>query len=134
MSETDEPDYPLDELAVRHGYTPAMLRTERRKGRLQVANIAGKLRATDSAIREMRRLCLEEQKALACTSDQPERTEPLSGSSSTEERKQALDAARATLKAQNERLRPTSPTKSTSKRGPPKLRVLTSSLATQSRS
>ena len=99
----DEKDYPLEELATRHGYTLAMLRTERRKGRLQVARIAGKLRATDSAIREMRRLCLEEQRALDSTSARPAPTGPPSGSSSTEARKQALDAARATLKAQKEK-------------------------------
>ena len=106
----DEPDFLLEVLAERHGYTVAELRTERRKGRLKVMRIAGKLRSTDSAIREMRRLCQEEQKALDSISGPPAPTEPPSGSSSTEERKQARDAANATLRALKERLRPTSPT------------------------
>lgn len=111
----DEPDYPLAELAERHGYTLSELRTERRKGRLRVMRIAGKLRSTDSAIREMRRLCLEEQSLPDSTSGQPERTEPPSGSSSTEERKRAQDALRATVRELTKRSRTTSP-KSTSRR------------------
>ncbi len=103
-----ERDYPLWELAERHGYTLAMLRTEHRKGRLLAYPVAGKLRATDSAIREMRRLCLEEQKGHDSTSDQPAPTVPQSGSSSTEEKRKAQDALKATVKALTSRSRPTS--------------------------
>lgn len=115
VPEEHEPDFPLAELAIRHGYTLAMLRTEHRKGRLKVMRIAGKLRSTDSAIREMRRLCLEEQKAPDSLSAAPAPTAAPSGSSSTEEKKQAQDALRATVRELTKRSQDTSP-KNTNRR------------------
>lgn len=112
----DEPDFLLADLAERHGYKLSELRTERRKGRLKVMRIAGKLRSTDSAIREMRRLCLEELKAPDCTSGEPGPTRSQPGSSSTGDVKRAQDALQATVRALKKRSPTTSPT-NTSRRG-----------------
>lgn len=103
-TETDlEPVYPLKEAVDRFlpggHWTVSSLRTEIRKGRLQVERIAGKIGVTESAIREMRQLCRDKPKDPASTSGPPDTTGKQPGLSSTEERKQAQDAAKATLKA-----------------------------------
>jgi hypothetical protein len=114
VSDLTEPLHSLEE-AVRlflpgGRWTVASLRTERRKGRLKVEKIAGKIGVTESAIREMRRLCQEEQKAQDCSSAPPARIAAPFGSSSTEEQKKAQDAAKATARALTKRSRNTSPT------------------------
>lgn len=120
-TETDlEPVYPLKEAVDRFlpggHWTVSSLRTEIRKGRLQVERIAGKIGVTEAAIREMRALCREKQRAPGSTSKNSKPGDKPCGSSETEEKTQALDAAKATLKALRKRSRATS-RKSTNRRG-----------------
>ena len=89
-------------------WTVASLRTEIRKGRLKPMRIAGKFAVTESAIREMRRLCQEKPNLPGSISDQPEMIERPSGSFSTGDAKLAQDAAKASVRKLRERLRTTS--------------------------
>lgn len=111
MTDSDHP-YPLA-IAVEKflpGWSVASLLTERRKGRLRVGKIAGKLCTTESAIREMQRLCLEEQKVHVSIFDGIPDASVDSGSSRTEASKLALAAAKATLQELKQRSRATSQT------------------------
>ncbi len=92
-----EPVYSLAEAVDRFlpggVWTVSSLRTEIRKGRLQVERIAGKFGVTESAIEEMRKLCRERQKAHGSTSGNGQAERP-SGVLETENAKSARVAAR----------------------------------------
>ena len=97
-----EPVYSLAEAVDRFlpggVWTVSSLRTEIRKGRLQVERIAGKFGVTESAIEEMRKLCRERQKAHGSTSGNGQAERP-SGVLETANAKSAQVAAQATLQA-----------------------------------
>ena len=92
--------YTLTEAYEVFGFKVSTLRTERRNGNLTCIKIAGKLFVTEQAIQEMLMKCQEKENSPASTSERPaKRIVRPHGSSSTQGEKQALDAAKATLKA-----------------------------------
>jgi hypothetical protein len=96
------------------GWSISALRTEIRRGRLVAERIAGKLGVTEQAIGEMRQLCREKPKVPVCTYV-VEKAEHQCGSSSTEESRLSLAAAKATIRELKQSLRATS-RKNTSRR------------------
>ncbi|MGA3063432.1 MAG: hypothetical protein ABSD90_09420 [Methylocystis sp.] len=89
----------LADAARMFGLKVATLRTEKRKGRLEVSRVAGKDFTTVSAIHRMFERCRETPREPGCGSALPAETKaekspkPLIGSSSTADAKLALDAA-----------------------------------------
>jgi hypothetical protein len=100
-----DPDAPLRlaDAARLFGFKLAALRTEKRKGRLSVSNIAGKDYTTPSDIRRMVELCRDQTKAPAYGCDpraeKATETAPPSGSLETETIKKAQAAAAMTARA-----------------------------------
>lgn len=111
MSEDNEPLYTLQEAVKRFlpggRWTVASLRTERRKGRLKVEKIAGKIGVTESAIREMRMRCREQPSRPVSTSAPVPIVEP-TGLSSTADANLARAAAKQTARELIESSRNTS--------------------------
>lgn len=88
--------------------TARSLRTEARRGRLHLTRIAGKDHVLMSDLLEMLERCRNGSRGRASTSEVVEAVRP-SGSSETEAKKSAQDAAKATLRMLKERCNGTSP-------------------------
>ena len=79
------------------GMTGRGLKREADKGKLIVEKIGNRIFTSLTAIEQMRKLCRLENNPLASGLDRQAQTEPQSGSSSTQDGKSALAAARLTL-------------------------------------